>query len=363
MTEKGTVNIGIIGTGFARTTHIPGFLNCLGARVSVIASGHKENAEKVAREFNIPHVAEDWHALITRADVDLVSIVTPPVTHKEIAIAALQAGKAVLCEKPMAMSAEETNEMKSQARESGLLALVDHQLRFLPSRRKMREIMRNGEIGSINNVKLFFRSDSRLDPQRDWDWWSDRESGGGSLGAIGSHVVDSLHWLLDAEISEVSATLSTHVKERVNPATGQPRKVTSDDEASLLLRVKDDSLTYDTSGLVSMSMVEAGKPEHRLEVFGWDGALLEESGKLFRAAVGEKKWEPIETERGELGVGMHDNEWSRGFTMLAQKIVEAIRQGRTTVEGAATFEDGHRTQLVLDAARRSSEQGTRIIIS
>src|SRR2546423_11419483 len=96
--KKAPVGIGIIGTGFARTTQIPGFRDCMGARIVAIASGHRERAEAVAREFGIEYVAGDWRELVTHNDVDLVSIVTPPATHMEIALAALDQRKAVLCE-------------------------------------------------------------------------------------------------------------------------------------------------------------------------------------------------------------------------------------------------------------------------
>ena len=102
-----TIRIGIIGAGFARTTQIPGFRNCKDARIVAIASAHRDRAEEVAREFGIHHVEADWRALVARDDIDLVSIVTPVVTHCEITMAALANGKAVLCEKPMAMNAGE----------------------------------------------------------------------------------------------------------------------------------------------------------------------------------------------------------------------------------------------------------------
>ncbi|MBC7932917.1 MAG: Gfo/Idh/MocA family oxidoreductase [Rubrivivax sp.] len=120
MSHQGTIGIGVIGAGFARTTQLPAFGACEGARVVAIASGQKSNAERAAREFDIPFVASDWREVVERADVDLVSIVTPPVTHAEMTLTALAAGKAVLCEKPMAMNAEETGRMRAAgARRSG----------------------------------------------------------------------------------------------------------------------------------------------------------------------------------------------------------------------------------------------------
>ncbi|MFL6282048.1 MAG: Gfo/Idh/MocA family protein [Pyrinomonadaceae bacterium] len=113
---KNSVGVGVIGTGFARTTQLPAWAACRDARVVAVASGRRENAEAAAREFGIPFVADDWRGVVGREDVQLVSIVTPPSTHAEMVAAALAAGKAVLCEKPMAMNAEESARMCTDAR-------------------------------------------------------------------------------------------------------------------------------------------------------------------------------------------------------------------------------------------------------
>lgn len=353
--SKSEVRIGIIGTGFARSTQIPGFKNCRGARIVAIASGHRENAEAVASEFGIEHIEDDWRRIIDGDDVDLVSIVTPVVTHCEMTLAALDRGKAVLCEKPMAMNGDEARRMADRAKANGVLALIDHELRFLPGRIKAREIVRRGDIGKIKHVQLTFRSDSRANPDRPWNWWSDKRKGGGALGAIGSHVIDGFRWLLGSKVLEVCCNLATHIHERKD-VDGKLREVTTDDEASLLLRFADGEVTEGATGNVSLSLVEAGKPEHRLEIFGSRGALLiEEGGDLWQSEVGEGKWDRTEVEQVEIAAGLRDSGWARGFTVFSQKIVDALREGRTTVEGAATFEDGYRTQLVLDAARESHE--------
>lgn len=351
------VRIGIIGAGFARTTQLPAFTNCRGSHVSAIASGHREHAERAAREFDIPHVESDWRALVAREDVDLVSIVTPVVTHCEMALAALDHGKAVLCEKPMAMDANEAYRMTSRARDVGVLALIDHELRFLPGRIKLHQLLRAGAVGKVKHVKLTFRSDSRADVDRPWNWWSDVKQGGGTLGAIGSHVIDGFRWLLGTEVSEVLGSLATHVHQRRDEA-GVVRRVTTDDEANLLLRFSESELTENATGNVSLSMVESGKPEHLLEIFGAEGGLrVEDRGDLWQAKIGAGEWRRVEVDETELAPGLRDSGWARGFTIYAQKIVDALRDGQDTVTAAATFEDGYRTQLVLDAARQSSESG------
>ncbi|HEV2799687.1 MAG TPA: Gfo/Idh/MocA family oxidoreductase [Pyrinomonadaceae bacterium] len=363
MSGKNSIGIGIIGSGFARSTQIPGFRACgAGARVVAIASARRERAAAVAREFEIPFVGRDWREVVECADVDLVSIVTPPATHLEMTLYALARGKAVLCEKPLAMDASETGEMQRAAEAAGVLALVDHELRFLEGRRRARELLRAGEIGRVRHTSVVYRADTRASHERAWDWWADAQMGGGALGAIGSHVVDGFHWLFaGAEVTRVFCQLSTHVAARPEGESRTMRTVTSDDAANLLLNFSGGELIAEAgaTGSVSISFVEAGEPLHRLEIFGERGALsIEADGTLRHAALGAGAWQQIETESGSLAPGMHDTGWARGFTRFAQEIVRALGEGRTTIEDAATFADGHRTQLVLDAARRSHAAGS-----
>jgi predicted dehydrogenase len=356
-TDEKTVGIGIVGAGFARTTQIPGFLNCKGARVVAITSRHRERAASVATEFGIEHVADDWRELVKRDDVDLVSVVTPPATHLEITLAALDHGKAVLCEKPMAMNAAEAQQMLDRARDADRLALIDHELRFLSSRRKLRAMLHSGAIGTVRHCNYVFRSDYR-GVLGNWDWWSDAGEGGGTLGAIGSHAVDSFRWLLDTEVSEVCAILSTHVAERPDKTSGTMRRVTSDDDVKLLFRFADSRLTSNATGAATLSVVESGQHDNKLEVYGSSGALMvEEGGELWHSPSGSGAWRPVEVPKDIVAPGMRDGSWSRGFTVFAETMVAALRAGRKTVEGAATFEDGFRVQLVLDAARASNESG------
>lgn len=356
--KRSPVGIGIIGTGFARTTQIPGFRDCMGAKVVAVASRNRDRAEAIAKEFSIEHVASDWQELIAHPDVDLVSIVTPPSTHMEIALAALDQRKAVLCEKPMAMNAAEAKRMTDSAREAGVLALVDHELRFLKSRRTMRMMIVSGAIGVIRHCNYRFRSDYRGVLDRPWDWWSDETMGGGALGAIGSHVVDSFHSMLGAEVDSVFCMLTTHIRERPNKANDAMQQVTSDDEAKLLFRFADSKLTKNTTGAAAISVVESGSYENQLEIYGTTGALMvEETGELWHSPAGSGTWKPVKVHQDPMAPGMRPASWSRGFAAFSCEIVEALREGRTTVPGAATFDDGYRTQLVLDAARESNRSG------
>jgi predicted dehydrogenase len=335
----------------------------MGAKIVSIASRNRERAEAVAKEFGIEHVAADWQELVAHPDVDLVSVVTPPSTHMEITLAALAHRKAVLCEKPMAMNAGEARQMTEKANAAGVLALIDHELRFLNSRRVMRGMLESGAIGSVRHCNYVFRSDYRGVADRAWDWWSDAAMGGGALGAIGSHVIDSFRWMLSTEVSQTLGMLTTHIKQRTDKASGGLRAVTTDDEARLLFKFVDGPHTQQATGTASISVLESGKYENRLEIYGTKGALMvEETGELWRSPLGSSVWRPVQVDQDHMAQGMREGSWSRGFTAFSIAIVEAMRAGKTTVKDAATFEDGYRVQLVLDAVRASNESGCWVTV-
>lgn len=351
---KDKVKIGIIGTGFARKVQIPAFLSCSDAEIVSVASGSLENAKGTAAEFGIGHFTDDWRASASLPDVDLVCITTPPNLHREMALFAIEHGKHILCEKPMAMNVAEAREMADTARGKPPLALIDHELRFQPGRQKAFEMLRGGEIGKVRHAKYIFQAPHRGNPNFTWNWWSDIEQGGGALGAINSHIIDSFNWFLGTEISSVSCQLQTHIKER-RTASGETRPVTSDDEANMLLRFADGDLTADATGFVSVSMTEYPKYKNRLEFYGGDGAMrIDHRGELLMAKAGESDWREIKVEIGSPAPGLPDTGFARGFMDFAPKIVEAILSGSGMIEHAANFDDGLQVQRVLDAARESN---------
>ena len=360
MKEK--VGVGIIGTGFARRVQIPCFLECADVEIVSVSSGRVENAEATAKEFGIKHWTGDWRETAAHEAVDLVCITTPPNLHLEMTLFAIERGKHVLCEKPMAMNRREAGEMLEKAREKGVLALIDHELRFQNGRQKAFEMLHRGDIGRIRHAKYSFRAPHRGDSSLPWNWWSDVSQGGGALGAIGSHVIDSFLWFL-GDVSQISCQLQTHIKQRRDADSGELRAVTTDDEANMLLRFADSALTEDATGIVSISMTEAPKYENRIEFFGTGGALrIEHRGEIFLARTGDADWREIDCELGKAVKGVADTGFSRGFMSFAPEIVKAIREGRTEIQHAATFADGLKVQLVLDKAVESSKNGRAVEI-
>lgn len=356
------IGIGIIGTGFARKVQIPAFQSCEGAKIVSVASGSQENAKATAEEFGIPHFTADWRETISRDDVDLVCITTPPKFHRDMTLAALAGGKHVLCEKPMAMNVAEAHEMTRAAEKANVLALIDHELRFLPGRQRAYRMIRDGALGKIRHAKCYFQAPHRGDATLPWNWWSDKEQGGGALGAIGSHIIDSFNWFLGTNIDSVFCQLQSHIKQRPAPG-GEMRPVTSDDESLMVLRFADAEFVEAATGIVSISMTEIPTYKHRVEFYGTHGALaIEARGEVFFAKPGDDDWKEIGVDFGEPIPGVPDTGFSSGFTLFAPSIIDALTEGRTAIEHAATFEDGLNVQRVLDAAHESNRSGRSIRI-
>jgi predicted dehydrogenase len=147
------LRIGVIGTGFGALVQIPAFRANHRAEVVAVASGTPGKAKKTADGLGVPHAFDDWRKLV-QADLDLVSITTPPALHHPMALAALAAGRHVLCEKPMAMSAAEAEDMLAHGDRARRAHVIDHELRFNPNRRRVRQLIQDGFIGAPRHVLL-----------------------------------------------------------------------------------------------------------------------------------------------------------------------------------------------------------------
>lgn len=361
MKEK--VGIGFIGTGFARRVQIPAFKMCENAEIVSVASANLANAESTANEFNIPHFTDKWRETVDNTEVDLVCITTPPILHLEQTLYCLEKNKHVLCEKPMAMSVSEAEKMCQAAQGKGVLALIDHELRFQSGRQKAFQMLRDGIIGKIRHVKYIFRNAMRGDANIPWNWWSDEMQGGGTLGAIGSHAIDTMQWFLGTEISSVFCQLQTHVKQRKD-ANNETKKVTTDDETNMILRFADGDLTEDATANVSLSMVEFPDYQQTIEFVGTEGSLkVLYLGEIFLAKKGASDWMQIETEEDKSIEGIFNSGFPAGFVAFAPKIIEAILNGKTEIEQSATFADGLKVQKILDAARESNTTGCKTVMS
>jgi predicted dehydrogenase len=345
------LRVGVIGTGFGGLVQIPAFRANPRAEVIAVASGTPGKARKTADAFGVPHAFDDWTKLVT-ADLDLVSITTPPNLHHAMALAALDAGRHVLCEKPMAMSAAEAEDMLAHGERARRVHVVDHELRFNPNRRKARRLIEEGFIGVPRHVLLTAVNPGRHDPAKPWGWWFDEAQGGGLLGAVGSHQVDLLrYWLGD--VAAVTGTALPVVPERPLPDGRGRRRVTADEFTTFSLRFRTGAVAT-----VLLSAVATHTVGPRVEVWGDSGSLvLDEADRLWGGRRGETLAELSEPETLPTPPGMeYVSLWGLSFVRLVDHLVAATLDGGP-VAPAATFRDGLAVQRVLDAVRQAARTG------
>lgn len=345
------IRLAIVGTGFGKSVQIPGFRACPNAEVYAICASTLEKAKAVQQEFGIPHAFANYKAMLRLQELDLVSITTPPHLHFPMTIAALRAGKHVLCEKPMAMNLHEARQMWRRAKHSNLVCLIDHELRFNPARRHIKQLISEGFIGRLRHVQisltLSYRSTSEM---RSWDWWSDKKRGGGILGAVGSHQIDLLRWWF-GEIIEARGHLETFIKTRPMPESLEPRRVTTDDFCCFWLKFANGGL-----GSVQLSLVARHASQARLEIYGDQGSIVLSDEKLFAGHHKETLAEVTDLEPLPVVPGMPEGVFPRSFALLSQYVIEYLSQGKRPAIGA-TFYDGMRCQAVMDAVRKSDRSG------
>jgi predicted dehydrogenase len=351
------IGIGLIGTGFARSAQAPAFQLCDGAELVAVCSGQHENAVKVASEFKIPNACESYEQLLALEEVSLVVVSAPPYLHHPISIAALNAGKHVICEKPMAMNAAEAREMTElAATKPGQLSIIDHELRFNPTWRRMKELVDGGFLGDLHHISVTIASGFRHSAQRPWNWWSQKSAGGGLLGALGSHAIDAVRWMF-GEIEAVSSTVATLVPERKDPKTGEMKPNETDDYCSFLVRLASQE-GRTSHGIVLLSSLFASGGKNQITAVGSNGTLVLDGEEMLLGAIGYNH--PFEemslADRAREISVIPDNIWARSFYHLARETVQALREDRTEIAHAATFADGLRCQEVVDAILRSQAE-------
>jgi predicted dehydrogenase len=203
------VRVGLIGCGaIARRSHLPA-IQAAGATLSAFWSRTTASAEAARAEAGTGEVVTEWQALLARSDVDAVVISTPNALHAPQALAAVEAGKHVLVEKPFAVDVASADAVLSAAAARGVVVMTAHNARFTPSVVAARHAVRQGEVGSVTAVRAVFCHGGPLAWAPEATWFLDRElAGGGALLDLGVHLVDAIRFVLDDDFSSVAATLA-----------------------------------------------------------------------------------------------------------------------------------------------------------
>ncbi|MEU0847636.1 Gfo/Idh/MocA family oxidoreductase [Streptomyces flaveolus] len=382
-TAPPVLGVGMVGYAFMGAAHSQGWRTAGRAfdlplrPVLAAIAGRDAHAVRAAADKHGWAAAEtDWRALLARDDVQLVDICTPGDSHAEIAIAALDAGKHVLCEKPLANSVAEAEAMvraAEAARARGQVAMVGFNYRRVPALTLARRLIADGRLGTLRHVRVTYLQDWLVDPDFPLTWRLEREhAGSGALGDLGAHIVDLAQYLAGEHLVGVSAQMETFVKQRprldaasAGPAAfGGVRRgaVTVDDAAVFTGRLSSGALaTFEASRMAS-----GRKNALRLEINGEFGSLafdLERLNELSfhdhrepAATAGFRRILVTEAEHPYLEGWWppgHTLGYEHTFTHQARDLVEAIASGSAPTP---SFADGLQVQRVLAAVEESAQK-------
>src|SRR5262245_2393300 len=346
MTSREKLRVAVAGTSFGGNVQIPVFQMHPRTRVVAVSSGHAERAEKTAKENGIPAHYTNFEEMLDKEKPDVVSIVTPPIFHFPMTMAALSRGIHVLCEKPFAMDVSEAQRMKAAADHTPVVAMVDFEFRFLPARAYVTDLVKEGYIGDIRMADFLVHFGRRSEPgDGPFNWWSEESQGGGLLGAFGSHTVDTLQLQLGPP-RRLLCELDTFVTER------EGQRVTSDDSYSLLIEFKSGA-----RAVVQMTLV-AGLDDARYGVYGTEGQLIVTSIEGTELRGGKRS--DGKSRILEIPARYHlepETVMLRApFRALLNRFVYAIDNHMPSP--SPNFEDGVNSQIMMDAARTSSKSKT-----
>lgn len=381
-TRTRPLRVAMIGYGFMGAAHSVGWRQAprifdlpREVEMTVVVGRNADAVASAAARWGWAESVTDWRDVVARDDIDIVDIVTPGGSHAEIAIAALDAGKHVLCEKPLANTvaeAEAMAEAAERARARGIRSMVGFTYRRVPAVTLMRDMIAEGAIGAVQQVRAAYRQDWLVDPETPLAWRLRREhAGSGALGDIGAHIIDMTQFVTGQGVERVSGTIDTIVAERPLPADGsmglskgagaaEKGAVTVDDVAlfsgrldngalvsfeatrfatgrknALTIEVSGDrgALAFDLEDLNSLRFYDRTAPEGRQ---GFTQILVTEPQHPYVSA-----WWPAGHMLG----------YEHGFSHQVVDLVESIASG---ADPHPSFHDGLRVQRVLDAVERSN---------
>ncbi|MGW5370476.1 Gfo/Idh/MocA family protein [Streptomyces sp. NPDC004009] len=379
------LRVGMVGYAFMGAAHSQGWRTAgrvfdlpLSPVQAVICGRDETAARAAAGRHGWADVETDWRALVARDDIDLIDICTPGDSHAEIALAALAAGKHVLCEKPLANTVTEAETMTAAAEEAearGRLAMVGFNYRRVPATALARRMVAAGRLGTLRHVRVNYLQDWLVDPDFPLTWRLRRElAGSGSLGDLGAHIVDLAQYLAGERLAGVSALTETFVRERPLPRgagsglTAMPAAgtgtVTVDDAALFTGRFTSGAL----ASFEATRYATGRKNALRIELNGERGSLafdLERLNELwFHDATepgpeaGFRRILVTEPEHPYLEAWWppgHGLGYEHTFVHQVRDLVHAIAEGRRP---EPSFADGLQVQRVLAAVEESAEKNS-----
>ena len=373
------LRIGLLGCGFMGKCHTNAYKKMpyiypeanLLPRLSLLCDKDEKKVEREALRYGYERCCTDWKELAADPEVDVVDNCGPDPVHPEPCIAALENGKHVICEKPMAISVADAKRMRDAAAAARGRAMCTFNYRFFPAVRLAKDLIASGKLGTIYHIRIQYLQMVGHDPStpRDKAWYSAWPSSGGLQG-IGSHAIDQCRFLV-GEIKSVSALVRTFNKDRAVPSAGDP-SVVSDEGTAAVLDFDGGAI-----GVLESSVVATGRKNYLCwEINGSKGSLrwdLEHPNSLFACLAGQGDasllgfTEISVTENSHPYVAPwwphgHNIGWEHCQIIEKFHFLDAVAHGKPLSPFQATFEDGYRVAAIIDAMRRSSLTGKRMPI-
>lgn len=342
------IKVGIVGAGFGAKIHLPGFNQIPGVKVEGIYGKNLVKAYQIAKNNNIPLVFKTWPALVNSKKIDVVSIATPPFLHAKVALLAIKNKKAVLCEKPLALTANETKQMLAAANKNKIINAVDFEWRYLPAFKMLKKIMAKKTIGRIRSLNVVWTNGGRANANAPISWVNYKKYGGGMLLNYASHVINYLEWIF-GPINQVSGKLLT-----TKQFKGTASKPNADD-----LTMVNFKLGGGLPGNLFITNVVYKGQGQQINIYGDKGTITllnadvkdySRNFELFITYANKK------TQKAAVPKMAGDNKRLDSrlapFTALAADFIKGIKKQRLI---APSFAEGHRTQVVLDAIKKSNQ--------
>jgi predicted dehydrogenase len=279
---KPEAGIGIIGYGVMGKAHSYGYavaarvreLPCV-PRLRMISGRTRSAVERAAGLYGVDRAVTDWREVIDSPDIDIVDVCTPPGTHPEIVEAAAQAGKAIVCEKPLAADYAGARRSADAVASTGVLAAVGFNYRRLPALALMKQLIDEGRVGTVRLLRASWLSDEFLDPEIPFDWRFERSQGASTVADLGAHIIDLAGWIVD-DVTAVAAQAETFTLTRHDRVTGGRREVDVEEACSALMRFQNGAL-----GVFETAKVCPSRPcDFTIEVSGSVGTLRFEYARL-----------------------------------------------------------------------------------
>jgi predicted dehydrogenase len=359
--KNSRLRVAVLGAGrWGELAHIPGWQRDPRSEVAVICDVERDRAETFAAKFRIPEATDDWRTVVQRADIDVVDVCTPSATHWELSCAAIEAGKHVLCEKPVAYDFRDTLRLAETAERKGLKTKLGFTFRYSPGVQFAKSMIDDGFTGQPFIFNGYEQNSQWLDPQtplRQVDHDADQSVlQTSSLEGYGAPIIDISHWWVGADYQRVVGTMRNFIPVRMVRATGTMMRMNIDDGDVYIADYANGAFCT-----VQTSFVTVGNyPGIEARLYGKRGAIICRLVEEFGVAETIKVARPDSVEFRELEIpqrfypaGGHPREsWrSMFYANLIKDFIDEIQEGGTRNQG--NFRDGAWVQEVINAVERS----------